>query len=318
MYHGTFPVVIIIISLTFSVLISGILTNVGLTDAQHVSPNTPKIPLRSLSLNSSQPPAIPKLHSIRITSPAKAQQVSTSKNLTVSGITITAPVTTNINGNATSPHCHVSVIVNGVKPYQPAKGTGPGGEADYSTWSYILSSKYTTMKQGPSNKITAKYSCTDNPKASYYSVNVTGIAEAMPVRTTIGKSASQNADRTSTVTTAAHPLSSKNLIYLGKTVSNDYHFSNGSIKASYNNDSISHVPNSTMVSGRILSTSSGSANTTIHSNDGDTGFATNSKPARSSSYPILNPSLHSMTNELKNRIIEKLRNKDSFQIQSHN
>lgn len=318
MYHSISPAVVIIISLTFSVLISGILTNAGLTYAQHASPNTPKIPLQSSSLTSSpQPPAIPKLHSIRITSPAKGQQMSTSKNLTVSGITITSPATTNSTGNATSSHCHVSVIVNGVKPYQPAKGTGPGGKGDYSTWTYILSSKYTIMKQGPSNKITAKYSCSDNPKASYYSVNVTGLAETMPIISTIGKAASQNTKRTSTVTTAAHALPSKNLIYLGKTVSDDYHFSNGSIKAS-DNDSRSHVPKSTVVSSTSLSRSGGSANATIHSNNGDTGFATDSKPARSSSsYPTINP-LHTMTNELKNRIIEKLRNKDIFQIPSHN
>jgi hypothetical protein len=313
MYHSISPVIIIIISLTFSILISGILTNVGLTYAQHASPNTQKIPLRSSSLTSSQPP----LHSIRITSPAKGQQVSIIKNLTVSGITIAAPATTNSNGNATSPHCHVSIIVNRVKPYQPAKGTGPRGAADYSTWIYVLSSKYTTIKPGPANKITAKYSCSDNPKASYYSVNITGLAETMPIISTIGEAASQNAERTSTVTTAAHALPSKDLIYLGKTVSNDYHFSNGSIKASDNN-SRSHVPKSTMVSGRSLSMSGGSANATIHSNNGDTGFATDSKPTRSSGYPILNHSLHTMTNELKNRIIEKLRNKDSFQITSHN
>jgi hypothetical protein len=72
-----------------------------------------------------------------------------------------------------------------------------------------------------------------------------------------------------------------------------------------------------VVSGTSLSTSGGSANATIHSNNGDTGFATDSKPARSNSYPTINP-LHTMTNELKNRIIEKLRNKDIFQIPSHN
>jgi hypothetical protein len=298
----------IIVALTFGLFLAAALASNTIVYAQQV-------------LSSSSPSSSPlhpegssvKLHAVKIASPARGQQVPIGKNLTVSGVTSTLGTPT---GN-TANHCQVSVIANGAKPYQIAKGTGPGGAADYSTWSYVLSSKYTTMKQGPSNKITAKYSCRDNPKASYYSVNVTGIAEAMPVRTTIGKAASQNADRTSTVTTAAHALPSKNLMHLGKTVSNDYHFSNGSIKASYNNDSRSHVPNSTTVSGRILSTSSGSANATIHSNNGDTGFATNSKPARSSSYPILNPSLHSMTNELKNRIIEKLRNKDSFQIPSH-
>jgi hypothetical protein len=40
---------------------------------------------------------------------------------------------------------------------------------------FILTSKYTTIKQGPNNKITAKYTCINNPSVvSYSSVNVTG------------------------------------------------------------------------------------------------------------------------------------------------
>src|ERR671923_2079640 len=108
----------------------------------------------------------PKLHAVKITSPTKGQQVPIGKNLTISGTSL---------GNATS-HCHVSVIGNGIKPYQPATAAGPGGATDYSKWNFVLTPKYTTIKEGPNNKITAKYTCSDNPSAiSYYSVNVTGV-----------------------------------------------------------------------------------------------------------------------------------------------
>jgi hypothetical protein len=120
-----------------------------------------------------------KLHDVKIASPTKGQQVPIGKNLTVSGLAATRSIST--SGNTAASHCDVSVIANDVKPYQPAKGTGPGGAADYSTWNFVLSSKYTSIKQGPSNKITAKYSCSGNPKASFYSVNVTGVgAHAKP------------------------------------------------------------------------------------------------------------------------------------------
>jgi hypothetical protein len=81
--------------------------------------------------------------------------------------------------SSSSSNCQVSVIVNGVKPYQPATATGPGGPTDYSKWNFVLTSKYTTIKQGPNNKITAKYTCKDNPSGvSFYSVNVIGAAAA--------------------------------------------------------------------------------------------------------------------------------------------
>ena len=110
-----------------------------------------------------------KLHAVKITSPTKNQQVPIGKDLTISGTSI---------DNLTS-SCQVSVIVNSIKPYQPATATGTGGEggaSDYSKWNFILTSKYTTIKQGPNNKITAKYSCINNPSVvSYSSVNVTGV-----------------------------------------------------------------------------------------------------------------------------------------------
>jgi hypothetical protein len=110
-----------------------------------------------------------RISKVKITSPTRGQQVPAGKDLAVSGTSI---------DNATA-KCEVSVIVNNVKPYQPAISTvGPGrtgGAADYSKWKFDITSKYTTIKPGQ-NKITAKFECTDNsaPKG-FSSVNVTGV-----------------------------------------------------------------------------------------------------------------------------------------------
>src|ERR1044071_7551858 len=115
------------------------------------------------SLSGSQPHT-PK---IKITSPTRDQQLPAGKDLTVYGISI---------DNATSNDCKVSVIVNKVRPYQPATATGAGGAADYSKWKFDITSKYTTIKPGE-NRITSKYECASNPDAnSFSSVNVTGIS----------------------------------------------------------------------------------------------------------------------------------------------
>src|SRR5690349_5583990 len=156
-----------LIALLFSVALisSPIWTNVSY--AQLLQPGagngtSPQkvIPGRALS------PKAGLLHAIRITSPTKGQQVPIGKDLMIAGISLS---------NATS-HCQVSVIVNSVKPYQNATASGPGGASDYSKWNFLLTSKYTEIKQGPNNKITAKQSCAINPgKASFYSVFVTGV-----------------------------------------------------------------------------------------------------------------------------------------------
>jgi hypothetical protein len=104
---------------------------------------------------------------IKVTSPTRDQQLPVGKDLTVSGTSI---------DNATSNDCKVSVIVNKVRPYQPATATGAGGAADYSKWKFDITSKYTTIKPGE-NRITSKYECASNPDAnSFSSVNVTGIS----------------------------------------------------------------------------------------------------------------------------------------------
>jgi hypothetical protein len=110
-----------------------------------------------------------KIHIVKITSPAKGQQVVAGKNLIVSGTSV---------DNTTS-DCGVSVIVNGVKPYRLASANGSAGPKDYSKWNFTLTPAYTSIKQGQ-NKITAKFSCTNDPNLiSHSSVNVTGVGTSL-------------------------------------------------------------------------------------------------------------------------------------------
>jgi hypothetical protein len=113
---------------------------------------------------------------VKISSPAKGQHVSVG-NITISGTS---------SSNATN-HCTVSVIVNGMKPYQQATSTGSKGPNDYSNWTFSATPKYSTIKEGI-NKITAKYSCPQNVNLTkFYSVNVTGVpAKGQPIPPTPG------------------------------------------------------------------------------------------------------------------------------------
>jgi hypothetical protein len=114
-------------------------------------------------------------NAVKITSPNKHQQIPIDKNLIITGTT-TSRYQGLVDNPATS-HCQVSIIVNGIKPYHTATATGPGGAADYSKWKFLLSSNYTTIEQGPNNKITARYTCSshDHNMESFNSVNVTGV-----------------------------------------------------------------------------------------------------------------------------------------------
>jgi hypothetical protein len=196
--------------------------------AQKVPTNTQQTPPPPPPPSSSSS-SITKLQTVKITSPAKGQQVPIGENLTVFGITGTAVGSTGLS------HCQVFVIANSVKPYQPATGIGPGGAADYSKWNFILTSKYTTIKSGPDNKITAKYICSNNPSAvSYYSVNVTGGATSTSVgasnnnispptiTATVPKQQGQpvttgnnNVSGNSTMTSTSSALHLTKLVYLG-------------------------------------------------------------------------------------------------------
>jgi hypothetical protein len=112
----------------------------------------------------------PNAHNVRITSPVNGEKVPIGKNLLISGISAG-------NSNATYINCHVSIMVNGIKPYRTTTASGPSGSDDYSKWTFTLTPNlmYNAIKAGQ-NKITAMYSCANSPTSlSHYSVNVTDI-----------------------------------------------------------------------------------------------------------------------------------------------
>jgi hypothetical protein len=110
---------------------------------------------------------------VTITSPTGGQQIPAGNAFNIKG-TSTAANDTN--------HCVVSVIMNGIRPYQKTIPTGTNGTEDYTSWQYTGDPTYAAVKLGQ-NKITAKYSCfpssdTNSTQANfvkYRSVNVTGI-----------------------------------------------------------------------------------------------------------------------------------------------
>ena len=109
---------------------------------------------------------------IKITTPSPGQNISfsTQNGITVSNLTVSGTSTDNNNTD-----CQVSVIVNGIKPYQSVTAIGGDGKDDYSKWNFILTPKYhAVLKEGPSNKITAKLACSQN-LVKWYSLNVTGV-----------------------------------------------------------------------------------------------------------------------------------------------
>jgi hypothetical protein len=220
----TYRISIVMTLSVIGMILFTILPATNVIYAQHVTTtNKQQVPSSSSS--------IPKSHTVKITSPAKGQQVPIGKDLVVSGIT------GDTTSSTTTSHCQVSVIANGVKPYQPATGTGPGGVADYSKWNFVLTSKYTTIKPGSANKITAKYICSNNPSVpSYYSVNVTGGSmitsvdvshAASPTSTAIRELPKQNkpiittnnptVGGNGTITSGYTGLQPPDLIYLGTT-----------------------------------------------------------------------------------------------------
>lgn len=201
--YGT--TIIIAVMPVFSVFIFVVLAN-STAQGLQILPSTQQIPSSSSPPSPSSSPPSPstqtaptpaKSIAVKITSPVRGQEVSIGKNLTVSGVTATATAN-NKDNNATPLHCNVFVIANDLKPYQPVKATGKEGAADYSTWSYVLSSKYTTIKQGQYNKITAKYTCSSNPEeTSFFSVNVTGKPDSPSSNTTAtSKQHQQNITKT--------------------------------------------------------------------------------------------------------------------------
>jgi len=109
---------------------------------------------------------------VKITNPARGQQVVIGRNLTLSGTA---------SYNATS-NCGVFVILDGVRPYQKTTPIGETGGNDYSKWKYTFTPEYAgTIREGI-NRITAKLLCQANPVSltKFYSINVTGMNGIVP------------------------------------------------------------------------------------------------------------------------------------------
>ena len=118
--------------------------------------------------NEQVPPAQlpPKSMGVKITSPAESQ------NLPIGELEISGTSTDNA-----ATDCQVLVDVNDMKPFQKATATGPGGQNDYSSWSFKYTDAYHLITEGP-NELTAKLSCSDNDiKPKWHTVNITGIAK---------------------------------------------------------------------------------------------------------------------------------------------
>jgi hypothetical protein len=112
---------------------------------------------------------LPNKAEVKITLPSKGQQVPLG-GILVSGTS---------SANATT-DCTVSIVINGVRPYQRAVPTGHGGANDYTNWTFTATQKYAVIKQGQ-NKITAKMACPqDLNYTKFYSVNVTSVTGKGP------------------------------------------------------------------------------------------------------------------------------------------
>jgi hypothetical protein len=148
---------------------------------------------------------------VKIGSPAKGQQVPIGI-LTISGTSTDDPVH----------NCQVSVLLNGIKPYQRTIPTGQnsgvgGGANDYSTWKYSFTPGYAVIKEGI-NKITSKISCspvnTLTSLSKWYSVNVTGV-----VNTKIQQVVQPSLPSKAVTTAATAPLQKDNTGLQKETIS---------------------------------------------------------------------------------------------------
>ena len=123
--------------------------------------------------------SLPMVPSVKIVSPESGQQVPISISNVTSGTNANVSNSLSISGTASddanSP-CEVSVLLNDVRPYQPATPQGNSGKSDYSNWQFLLTPDYAPIKQGE-NKITAKLECLRSPAnlTKWYSVSVTGV-----------------------------------------------------------------------------------------------------------------------------------------------
>jgi hypothetical protein len=172
----------IFVSMTYAQIFPGPFTPTS-TNSTNLTPSSSH-PI----LKQQQKQIQPVPHYVKIVSPTKGQQLPVGNVLIISGT----------SADNTTSGCKVSVIVNGVKPYRTAFADGHARYKDYSKWNYTLTPAYTSIKQGQ-NKITAKFSCANDPTLiAHSSVNVTGIRTSLsPIANHQGQ---QNAGKNSTTT----------------------------------------------------------------------------------------------------------------------
>jgi hypothetical protein len=144
-----------------------------------------------------------------------SQQLATQELTKTMGVKIDYPIANqevpvgklNISGSSTdtaSDDCRVFVDVNDIKPFQNTTATGPGGQSDYSNWTFSYTEKYKVITEG-NNELTAKLTCNGNDiinsngtsniadeKSKWYSINITGIA----VQASIQKAQNQTQNQT--------------------------------------------------------------------------------------------------------------------------
>jgi hypothetical protein len=148
---------------------------------------------------------------------ANAQQpINTTQQLAKPiGVKIISPIANqtipvgelNISGTSTdtaSTDCNVYVDVNDFKPFQNTTATGPGGQADYSNWTFKYTKNYHLITEGQ-NELTAKLSCNGNSlinntsnissaKSKWYSINVTGMAVQNPAENSQNENQTQSSN----------------------------------------------------------------------------------------------------------------------------
>ena len=143
-----------------------------------------------------------------------SQQLATQELTKTMGVKIDYPIANqevpvgklNISGSSTdtaSDDCSVFVDVNDIKPFQNTTATGPGGQSDYSNWTFTYTEKYNLITEGK-NELTAKLTCNGNDiinnngtsnianeKSKWYSINITGIAVQSPIEKTQNQTQNQ-------------------------------------------------------------------------------------------------------------------------------
>jgi hypothetical protein len=103
---------------------------------------------------------------VKITSHVTGQNVPTGE-LAITGTSTDTP----------DKECQVYTDLNDIKPMQKVKATGPGGNNDYSKWTYTYDSAYQLIQNG-TNNLTSKITCIDTPASNFTkwnSVNVMGV-----------------------------------------------------------------------------------------------------------------------------------------------